>query len=114
VDTGEDGYKVQPAPVGCFPANGYGLYDMAGNVWEWTRDWYRPNLTAGGADPTGPSRDQALDPKDPAAVGPKHVVKGGSFLCADDYCFRYRPPAREAGPPDTGASHIGFRTVRRG
>jgi len=109
-DTGDDGYKIKPAPVGCFAANGYGLYDMAGNVWEWTRDWYRPGLTS---EPQGPDSNMALDPKDPAAIGPKHVVKGGSFLCSDDYCYRYRPAAREAGPPDTGASHIGFRTVRR-
>ncbi|HEX6859966.1 MAG TPA: formylglycine-generating enzyme family protein [Caulobacteraceae bacterium] len=88
VDTGGDGHEASAAPVGCYEPNGYGLYDMAGNVWEWTRD--------------------------PAAPGAgEHVIKGGSFLCSDDFCFRYRPAARTAGPPDSGASHIGFRTVKR-
>ena len=111
-DTGDDGYPAQAAPVGCFPANGYGLYDMAGNVWEWTRDWYRPGLAApdivqrGALPPAA-----AFDPDEPGVA--KHVLKGGSFLCSDDYCFRYRPAARAPGPPDSGASHIGFRTVLR-
>ena len=114
VDTGNDGYKIRPAPVGCFAANGFGLHDMAGNVWEWTRDWYRPGLDEDVDDPTGPEASEAFDPAEPQATRPKHVIKGGSFLCADDFCFRYRPPARQAGPPDTGASHLGFRTVKRG
>lgn len=91
VDTGEDGYKARAAPVGCYPASAYGLFDMTGNVWEWTSDWY-------GA------------PGDP---GRSHLIKGGSFLCADNFCYRYRPSARQPGPPDTGTSHVGFRTVRR-
>ena len=92
VDTGDDGYKGRTAPVGCYPASAYGLHDMTGNVWEWTRDWYEtPN-------PTGRS----------------HLIKGGSFLCADNFCYRYRPSARQPGPPDTGTSHVGFRTVKRG
>lgn len=112
VDTGADGYKARTAPVGCFPANGYGLYDMAGNVWEWAKDWYRPNLDPkAGADPSGPSEMEAFDPGDP--VERRHVIKGGSFLCADNFCFRYRPPAREAGPTDTGSDHVGFRTILR-
>jgi formylglycine-generating enzyme len=90
LDTGEDGYRMRPSPVGCFPANGYGLYDMVGNVWQWT------------ADVAGLERGL-----------PRHVIKGGSFLCSPDYCYRYRPAAREAGPADTGEDHIGFRTVRR-
>ncbi len=111
VDTGEDGYKARTAPVGCFAPNGYGLYDMAGNVWEWTKDWYRPGLDPEGG-PDGPAPDRAFDPADPGV--PKHVLKGGSFLCADNFCFRYRPAARQPGPTDTGASHTGFRTVYRG
>jgi formylglycine-generating enzyme required for sulfatase activity len=112
LDTGEDGYKARVAPVGCFPPNGYGLYDMAGNVWEWTKDWYRPNLDpAQAADPSGPTQPEAYDPGDPAER--RHVIKGGSFLCADNFCFRYRPPAREGGPTDTGSNHVGFRTILR-
>ena len=112
VDAGTDGYKARAAPVGCFPANGYGLFDMAGNVWEWTNDWYRPGLDPTDADnPRGPLARTAYDPREPGE--PRHVIKGGSFLCADDYCYRYRPPAREAGPTDTGSDHVGFRTVLR-
>jgi len=106
-DRGSDGYKARVAPVACFPPNRFGLYDMSGNVWEWTRDWYGPALT-GKAD--GRSEREAFDPAD---GGRKHVIKGGSYLCADNFCFRYRPSARQPGPPDGGSSHIGFRTVRR-
>ncbi|SUS03367.1 Gliding motility-associated lipoprotein GldK [uncultured Defluviicoccus sp.] len=112
VDTGTDGYKAETAPVGCFPANGYKLHDMAGNVWEWTLDWYAPGLDPEDAAAHGPTEQQSLDPSEPGVA--KHVIKGGSFLCADNYCLRYRPPARQAGPSDTGSSHIGFRTVLRG
>ena len=111
-DSGGDGYPASAAPVGCFPANGYGAHDMAGNVWEWARDWYRPSLAAGGGDdPAGPSEAAAFDPGDPGQR--KHVIKGGSFLCSPNFCYRYRPAAREAGPTDTGENHIGFRTVLR-
>ena len=109
-DSGADGYKAETAPVGCFPANGYGLHDMTGNVWEWTKDWYAPGLSPDD-DNTGPPQDRANDPDEPGVA--KHVIKGGSFLCADNYCLRYRPPARQAGPTDSGSSHIGFRTVLR-
>ncbi len=110
-DSGEDGYKAETAPVGCFPPNGFGLHDMSGNVWEWTRDWYAPGLDADDATARGPAESQSLDPGEPGVA--KHVIKGGSFLCADNYCLRYRPSARQAGPTDTGSSHIGFRTVLR-
>lgn len=111
-DLGTDGYKASPAPVGCYPPNGYRLVDMAGNVWEWTRDWFRPVLEPAQVVETGgPPQIRALDPDEPGK--PKHVVKGGSFLCTDDFCFRYRPAARTPGPPDSGASHVGFRTVLR-
>jgi formylglycine-generating enzyme required for sulfatase activity len=113
VDSGADGYKAETAPVGCFPANGYGLHDMAGNVWEWTKDWYRPNLDPTQiANPAGPPRDRAFTPASPDEK--RRVIKGGSFLCADNFCFRYRPPARESGVTDTGSDHTGFRTVLRG
>ena len=112
LDTGEDGYRMQASPVGCFPPNGYGLYDMAGDVWQWTRDWYRPGIDLDARDdPAGPPAAMSADPYDPGAR--KHVIKGGSFLCSPDYCFRYRPAARQAGPTDTGENHIGFRTVLR-
>lgn len=102
LDTGDDGYRATVAPVGCFPANGLGLHDMAGNVWEWTKDAYRP-----GIDPAGP----APEPGNPGQR--EHVIKGGSFLCAPSFCYRYRPAARQPGPTDTGENHIGFRTVLR-
>jgi len=110
LDIGEDGFKAEISPVGCFPANGYGLYDMAGNVWQWTKDWYQPDPSSGSSR-EGPTQIAALDPGDPGAR--KHVIKGGSFLCSPNYCYRYRPAARQAGPTDTGENHIGFRTVLR-
>lgn len=111
-DAGTDGYKAETAPVGCYAANGYGLVDMAGNVWEWTKDWYAPNLDPTQiVDPVGPTERDAYLPSTPDEK--RRVIKGGSFLCADNFCFRYRPPAREAGPTDTGSDHVGFRTVLR-
>jgi sulfatase modifying factor 1 len=107
-DSAEDGY-AGTAPVGSYPANGYGLFDMTGNVWEWTADWYRPDHAgaAGGLDPHMSREADSSDPREPGVA--KHVIKGGSFLCSPDYCSRYRPAAREAQSPDTGTSHIGFR-----
>jgi formylglycine-generating enzyme len=111
-DTGEDGY-IGLAPVAKYPANGYGLYDMAGNVWQWTSDWYRPDyyrqLKAGGLarNPQGP--ESAYDPSEPGHA--KKVHRGGSFLCTDQYCSRYMVGTRGKGDVDTGTNHLGFRCV---
>ena len=113
-----DGYE-RTSPVASFPANGFGLYDMAGNVWDWTRDWFSADPTAGGSaspacctprNPRAASREESVDPRDPSAV-PRRVLKGGSHLCAPNYCFRYRPAARYPQPVDTTTSHVGFRCV---
>ncbi|TFV60908.1 formylglycine-generating enzyme family protein [Mycobacterium sp. PS03-16] len=101
----ESGYG-RTAAVGSFPPNGYGLYDMAGNVWEWTTDFYTDTGTACCAE-------DSYDPAQPQFRVPRRVVKGGSFLCADSYCLRYRPAARRGQPVDTGMSHIGFRCLKR-
>ena len=119
-NTNDDGY-ARTSPVGSFRPNGYGLYDVIGNVWEWTTDWYAasheaPNGCCGSAEarnPTGAAREVSFDPATPDIRIPRRVIKGGSFLCAPNYCRRYRPAARMHHPVDTGTCHIGFRCIVR-
>ena len=109
-DKAEDGHQGL-APVGCFGANDYGAYDLIGNVWEWTSNWYAPQHNPVDArNPIGPTLPQSLGS---AADGVStKVIKGGSYLCAENYCLRFRPAAREAQDTGLGTSHIGFRTVK--
>jgi sulfatase modifying factor 1 len=115
----KDGYE-RTSPVGAFPPNGYGLYDMIGNVWEWTADWYSPRHEGEAAkaccmpwNPRGGREEASYDPRQPNIRIPRKVLKGGSHLCAPNYCRRYRPAARHAEPVDTSTSHVGFRCVIR-
>ena len=114
-----DGYE-RTSPVEAFPPNGYGIFDMIGNVWEWTQDWYsskhvgaaqkKPCCAA--PNPRGGAVEGSYDPRQPEIRIPRKVLKGGSHLCAPNYCRRYRPAARYAQPVDTSTSHVGFRCVR--
>jgi formylglycine-generating enzyme required for sulfatase activity len=115
----EDGH-ARTSPVTSFPPNGYGIYDMIGNVWEWTKDWYSLKHEADKEkaccipqNPRGGSEDGSYDACQPDIKIPRKVLKGGSHLCAPNYCRRYRPAARHAQPVDTSTSHVGFRCVLR-
>jgi formylglycine-generating enzyme required for sulfatase activity len=113
-----DGY-ARTSPVGSFPANGYGLFDIAGNVWEWTGDLFFADHGAHDSpccSPHNPKESTHDDGSDPPGIGthfPRRVVKGGSHLCAPNYCLRYRPAARRGQEVDSTTSHIGFRCIRR-
>ena len=114
-----DGYE-RTSPVTAFPANGYGLSDMIGNCWEWTQDWFSSQHPADAAkaccipqNPRGGPVEASYDPGQPDIRIPRRVIKGGSHLCAPNYCRRYRPAARHAEAVDTSTSHLGFRCVVR-
>jgi formylglycine-generating enzyme required for sulfatase activity len=123
--TGANGWKGT-SPAGAFPPNGYGLVDMIGNVWEWTRSYYSARHATARHDPAAgagtigrvsgcactPHRDKAAESAEPGSGIPRRVLKGGSHLCAPEYCLRYRPAARSPQAEDTATSHIGFRCAR--
>jgi formylglycine-generating enzyme len=114
-----DGYD-RTSPVRAFAPNRYGLYDMIGNVWEWTSDWWSsrhpddaPKACCAPLNPRGGPEQGSYDPRQPNIAIPRKVLKGGSHLCAPNYCRRYRPAARHAEPVDTSTSHVGFRCITR-
>jgi formylglycine-generating enzyme len=118
-NTRADGW-TRTSPVRAFPANAYGVFDMIGNVWEWTADFWSARHEADAAkaccvpqNPRGAAMDASYDPRQPNVRIPRKVLKGGSHLCAPNYCRRYRPAARHAEPVDTSTSHVGFRCVVR-
>jgi formylglycine-generating enzyme required for sulfatase activity len=115
----EDGFE-RTSPVTAFPPNGYGVHDMIGNVWEWTTDWWSakheadaPKTCCIPENPRGGPEAASYDSCQPNIRIPRKVLKGGSHLCAPNYCRRYRPAARHAEPIDTSASHVGFRCITR-
>ena len=105
-----DGH-ANTAPVGSFPPNNYGLYDITGNVWEWVSDWYHPNYYSNSPrrNPTGVPRAESLDPNEPTL--PKRSIRGGSFLCSENYCSGFRVSARMPAEPSSSTNHTGFRCV---
>jgi len=114
-----DGW-ARTSPVETYPANGHGLYDMIGNVWEWTSDWYAEAAALKGPspcclpqNPRGGSLEGSYDPQMPDIPIPRKVIKGGSHLCAENYCQRYRPAARHPEAIDSATTHLGFRCVVR-
>jgi formylglycine-generating enzyme len=114
-----DGFEGT-SPVGSFPANGYGLHDMTGNVWEWTSDYFAPRHPAAAAhaccaprNPRVTAREHSMVPGEPGANLPRKVIKGGSHLCAPSYCLRYRPAARQGETIDSATCHLGFRCLSR-
>jgi len=118
-NTARDGYE-RTSPVGSFPPNGYDLSDMIGNVWEWTTDFYQPKhpnevmkACCVPRNPRGPRADESYDLTQPEIKIPRRVIKGGSHLCAPNYCRRYRPAARFPEPVDTSTCHVGFRCIVR-
>ena len=110
-NTINDGH-FHTAPVKCYPPNAFGLYDVAGNVWEWCSDWYRPDYYLAGPrlNPAGP--DASFDPMERNPQLPKRVQRGGSFLCSDSFCSKYKPYGRGKGDVDSGLSHLGFRCAK--
>src|SRR5262249_51229502 len=112
----ESGWE-RTSPVRSFPPNGFGLYDMIGNVWEWTTDWYADRAAVLKScctpkNPRGGDEQESYDPHSPVRI-PRKVLKGGSHLCAPSYCQRYRPAARHPQAIDTTTSHVGFRCILR-
>jgi formylglycine-generating enzyme len=105
-----DGYQTT-APVGSFPANDFGFHDLSGNVWEWVQDWYHPQFYAmsPSRNPAGVAKEDSVDPNEPAVA--KRSIRGGSFLCADNYCSGFRVSARMPADPNTATNHTGFRCV---
>jgi sulfatase modifying factor 1 len=110
-NTEEDGY-ARLAPVASYPSNDWGLVDMSGNVWEWCADWYsdRAYQNLAGRNPKGPTERESNDPTEPGVA--KRVQRGGSYLCSDLYCVRYRPGSRGKGEPVAAHCHVGFRPAK--